>query len=202
MQHTPLFAQVLFFGAVLSAIMSCSSATLLAPSVTFAENVVKGFYPRHGRPPFPARDARHHGRLRRHRAGLVALNTEASIFKMVENAYKVTLAGAFVPLFFGIFWKRATTQGALAAIIGGLGSLGADRGADRRSQPGAAATDRPGVSRRHGGGLAAAAVVRRTVSARNPDSSQKKISAPSAFACLAMAGKVSRCHFSMASGSR
>ncbi|MFA4970565.1 MAG: sodium:solute symporter family protein, partial [Sulfuritalea sp.] len=37
LQHTPLFAQVLFFGAVLSAIMSCSSATLLAPSVTFAE---------------------------------------------------------------------------------------------------------------------------------------------------------------------
>ena len=39
---------------------------------------------------------------------------------MVENAYKVTLAGAFVPLFFGAFWKRATTQGALAAIFGGL----------------------------------------------------------------------------------
>jgi SSS family solute:Na+ symporter len=41
LQHMPLFAQVLFFGAVLSAIMSCSSATLLAPSVTFAENVVR-----------------------------------------------------------------------------------------------------------------------------------------------------------------
>ena len=51
---------------------------------------------------------------------LVALNSETSIFGMVENAYKVTLAGAFVPLFFGAFWKRATTQGALAAIIGGL----------------------------------------------------------------------------------
>jgi len=56
-------------------------------------------------------------------AGIVlgfALWSNASIFKMVENAYKVTLAGAFVPLFFGAFWKRATTQGALAAIIGGL----------------------------------------------------------------------------------
>jgi Na+/proline symporter len=41
---------------------------------------------------------------------------------MVENAYKVTLAGAFVPLFFGAFWKRARTQGALAAIFGGLAS--------------------------------------------------------------------------------
>ena len=45
LQHTPLFAQVVFFGAVISAIMSTSSATLLAPSVTFAENIVKDFMP-------------------------------------------------------------------------------------------------------------------------------------------------------------
>ena len=49
-----------------------------------------------------------------------ALNSESSIFKMVENAYKITLAGAFVPLAFGAFWKRATTQGALCASVGGL----------------------------------------------------------------------------------
>ena len=41
---------------------------------------------------------------------------------MVENAYKVTLAGAFVPLLAGALWKRATTQGALVAIVGGLAS--------------------------------------------------------------------------------
>ena len=119
LQHTPLFAQVLFFGAVLSAIMSCSSATLLAPSVTFAENVIRGFYPHMG----------DHKFLWVMRACVVgfacmvlafALSTNASIFKMVENAYKVTLAGAFVPLVFGILWKRATTQGALAATFGGL----------------------------------------------------------------------------------
>jgi Na+/proline symporter len=49
-----------------------------------------------------------------------ALYNDASIFKMVENAYKITLAGAFVPLVFGILWRRSTTQGALAAIFGGL----------------------------------------------------------------------------------
>lgn len=51
-----------------------------------------------------------------------AILSNASIFKMVENAYKITLAGAFVPLFAGALWKRATTQGALASIIGGLSS--------------------------------------------------------------------------------
>ncbi|MFZ2855068.1 MAG: sodium:solute symporter family protein [Rhodocyclaceae bacterium] len=119
LQHTPLFAQAIFFGAVLSAIMSCSSATLLAPSVAFSENILRAFFPGIG----------DHAFLRLMRITIVcftllvlvfALNTNASIFKMVENAYKVTLAGAFVPLFLGAYWRRATTQGALAAIFGGL----------------------------------------------------------------------------------
>jgi len=121
MQHTPLLAQIIFFGAVMSAIMSCSAATLLAPSVSFAENIVRGFYPDMGDRAF----------LRVMRITIVgfavcvllyALNSEMSIFGMVESAYKITLAGAFVPLFAGAFWKRATTQGALAAIFGGISS--------------------------------------------------------------------------------
>jgi Na+/proline symporter len=39
---------------------------------------------------------------------------------MVENAYKVTLVAAFVPLAAGLYWRRATTQGALLASLGGL----------------------------------------------------------------------------------
>ncbi len=117
--RTPLFAQVIFFGAVLAAIMSCSSATLLAPSVAFSENIIRGYFPGMG----------DHAFLRVMRITIVcfacvvlgfALWSNASIFKMVENAYKITLAGAFVPLFFGAFWKRGTTQGALASIFGGL----------------------------------------------------------------------------------
>lgn len=33
------------------------------------------------------------------------------IYDMVSGAYQVTLVGAFVPLVFGLYWKRATTQG-------------------------------------------------------------------------------------------
>ncbi len=40
-----------------------------------------------------------------------------SIYEMVSGAYQVTLVGAFVPLAFGLYWKRATTQGALFAIV-------------------------------------------------------------------------------------
>src|SRR5690606_6226957 len=108
LQHTPLLAQVVFFGAVLAAIMSCSSATLLAPSVAFSENILRGMFPR----------MTDHRFLWMMRISIVcfammvlafALNSESTIFGMVENAYKVTLAGAFVPLIMGIYWKRATT---------------------------------------------------------------------------------------------
>jgi Na+/proline symporter len=50
----------------------------------------------------------------------VALNSEVSIFKMVESAYKITLVAAFTPLAFGLYWKRANTQGALTAMVMGL----------------------------------------------------------------------------------
>ena len=43
-----------------------------------------------------------------------------SIYEMVSGAYQVTLVGAFVPLAFGLYWKKATTQGALFAIVLGL----------------------------------------------------------------------------------
>jgi Na+/proline symporter len=42
------------------------------------------------------------------------------MYEMVQNAYNVTLAGAFIPLVAGAYWKRATTQGALFAAMGGL----------------------------------------------------------------------------------
>jgi len=44
------------------------------------------------------------------------------IYELVSGAYQVPLVGAFVPLVFGLYWKRATTQGAIAAILFGIGT--------------------------------------------------------------------------------
>jgi SSS family solute:Na+ symporter len=48
------------------------------------------------------------------------MNSDASIFEMVENAYQVTLVMAFVPLAAGVYWKRSNNQGALVSIFCGL----------------------------------------------------------------------------------
>ena len=119
--YMPIGAQVIFFGALLSVIMSTASGTLLAPAVTFSENILRGFY----------KEMSDRELLLATRGAVVvftlmvatyALSTDATIHHMVESAYKVTLSGAFVPLAAGLFWRRANNLGAALAIIFGIGT--------------------------------------------------------------------------------
>jgi SSS family solute:Na+ symporter len=119
LNHMPFYLQVVFFGALLSVIMSTASGTLLAPSVTFAENVLKGFAPRMTDQQF-LWSTRLTVLIFASIVTYYAIATEASIHTMVENAYRITLAGAFVPLAAGLFWKKASNLGAGLAITLGL----------------------------------------------------------------------------------
>ena len=120
MEKMPFVMQVLFFGALLSAIKSTASATLLAPSVTFTENIWRQFRPR----------TSDRQELRTMRItvlvfsmfvlGYAIYSQGTPIYEMVSGAYQVTLVGAFVPLVFGLYWKKASTQGALFSIVLGL----------------------------------------------------------------------------------
>lgn len=118
-QDLPLIMQVLFFGALLSAIMSTASGTLLAPSAVFTENLI--------RPLLKAQtDNQFLWMLRLVVLGFgifitwFAIQSDSSIFEMVENAYKVTLVAAFVPLTAGIYWARANRIGALLSMTAGI----------------------------------------------------------------------------------
>lgn len=116
----PFVMQVLFFGALLSAIKSTASATLLAPSVTFVENIWRQFQPHMG----------DRQELRTMRITVLVFSAlvllyairmqGTSIYEMVSGAYQVTLVGAFVPLVFGLYWSKATTQGAIFSIVLGI----------------------------------------------------------------------------------
>jgi Na+/proline symporter len=120
MGKMPLWAQVMFFGALLSAILSTASGALLAPTALLTTNVIRPFVPHMSDRMF----------LLLLRTILVvfallgllfALNSRSTMYEMVQNAYKVTLVCAFVPLAAGVYWKKASTQGAL--LSAGMGIL-------------------------------------------------------------------------------
>jgi Na+/proline symporter len=125
LERMPMWAQVMFFGALLSAILSTASGALLAPTALFTENVMRPFAPRLSDRAF----------LLSLRVVLVlfticalmfAVQSRSTMYEMVQNAYNVTLAGAFVPLLAGAYWRRASTQGAVVSIVLGIGTwLGA-----------------------------------------------------------------------------
>lgn len=120
LEKMPFAMQVLFFGALLSAIKSTASATLLAPSVTFVENIWRQFK--------PMADDRE--QLRTMRVTVLVFSAlvlayaivsqGTPIYEMVSGAYQVTLVGAFIPLVFGLYWSKATTQGAVWSTVLGI----------------------------------------------------------------------------------
>lgn len=121
MSKMPLIAQIFFFGALVSAIKSTSSATLLAPSTSFVENILKNI-----RPGMTDRQILLSLRITILVFTALVLTYAikmqgTAIYDLVSSAYQVTLVGAFIPLVMGLYWKRATTQGALLSITAGIG---------------------------------------------------------------------------------
>ena len=119
LERTPFAIQVLFFGALISAILSTASGALLAPAVLIAENLIRPL----------ARTMNDAALLRTMRltvlglgAGitLMAITSSLSIYQLVNESGKVVLVAAFVPLAAGLFWRRATQAGALASAGCGL----------------------------------------------------------------------------------
>jgi SSS family solute:Na+ symporter len=120
----PLVAQIFFFGALVSAIKSTSSATLLAPSTSFVENILKNI-----RPGMSDRQVLLSLRITILVFTALVLTYAikmqgTAIYDLVSSAYQVTLVAAFIPLTFGLYWQRATTQGAILSIVLGIGVWG------------------------------------------------------------------------------
>src|SRR5204862_301919 len=119
LEHTPMWIKVLFFGALLSAILSTASGAIIAPTSLCTENIIKPLFPRMS-------DRQFMLTLRvilvsfTVAALIFALNSKATMYDMVQNAYTVTLVAALVPLAAGIFWKRANNTGAILSAVFGL----------------------------------------------------------------------------------
>lgn len=119
LEKMPVWLQVVFFGALLSAIMSTASATFLAPSTTFVQNILKNF--------MPLTDKKELFAMRVTLAVFALLvlvyaiiMDGTPIYELVAMAYQFPVIGAFWPLVLGIYWKKATTLGAIWSIVLGM----------------------------------------------------------------------------------
>ena len=119
LRHSPLWVQVLFFGALLSAILSTASGAIIAPTSLVTENVIRPLER-------PMSDRKFLLTLRvvlvafTAAALIFALLSKKTMYDMIQNAYTVTLVAAFVPLAAGLFWKRANNAGAIVSALSGF----------------------------------------------------------------------------------
>ncbi|MFN5333447.1 MAG: sodium:solute symporter family protein [Bacteroidota bacterium] len=119
LQHANLPIQVLFFGALISAIMSTTSSGLLAPAAILSENILRPLFGKN-------LQDKHFLWILRINVVLVALvamimtSFKSSIYELVSSASILMLVSLFVPLTAGLYWKKASTIGALLSMVLGM----------------------------------------------------------------------------------
>lgn len=119
--HTNLGIQVLFFGSLLSAIMSTTSSAILAPASIFSENLIK---------PLLRHRIKDSQLLLLTRLSIILFSIIATvmacmrsnIYELVGESSILSLVSLFVPLTLGLYWKRSRSTGAIASMFAGMGT--------------------------------------------------------------------------------
>ncbi len=119
LQHTPIPVQILFFGSLLSAVMSTTSSAILAPAALFSENIVK---------PLMKKEPEDKQLLMITRLSIILFSVIATVMAaMNSNIYELvgvssilSLVSLFIPMVFGMYWKRSSSAGAVMAMIVGM----------------------------------------------------------------------------------
>ncbi|MCB0570587.1 MAG: sodium:solute symporter family protein [Phaeodactylibacter sp.] len=118
LDHAPVFLQIMFFGALLSAILSTTSGAILAPATVIGENLVKPFFSK-----LSDRQLLYTMRfsvIGVALASAVMAISRQDIYELVGESSALSLVSLFVPLAAGLYWKRASKVGALASILAGM----------------------------------------------------------------------------------
>ena len=119
LSHTGIFVQVLFFGSLLSAIMSTTSSAILAPAAILSENFIRPLAKDH----FDDKQLLLITRLCV--LGFSTLATvmaclRSNIYHLVGESSILSLVSLFAPLTLGLYWKRANSTGALLSMVCGI----------------------------------------------------------------------------------
>jgi len=117
--HTPLTIQILFFGSLLSAIMSTTSSAILAPAAIFSENLIK---------PLLGHKFSDKQFLVMTRISVLLFSMMATvmaclrsnIFELVSESSILSLVSLLIPLTMGLYWRRASTAGAFFSMVLGM----------------------------------------------------------------------------------
>jgi SSS family transporter len=117
--HTALPIQILFFGSLLSAIMSTTSSAILAPAAIFSENLIK---------PILGHKFSDKQFLVLTKISVLIFSTLATvmaclrsnIYELVRESSVLSLVSLFVPLSMGIYWRRASSAGAFFSMVLGM----------------------------------------------------------------------------------
>ncbi len=117
--HTALPIQILFFGSLLSAIMSTTSSAILAPAAIFSENLLKPL----AKEKFTDRQLLLFTRLSVLLFASIATVMacmRSNIYELVGESSMLSLVSLFAPLMLGLYWKRSSSYGAMASMAAGL----------------------------------------------------------------------------------
>jgi len=118
MEHTSVLTQVLFVGALLSAIMSTASGAILAPSAVLSENLIKPLF----------KDVSDRAFLWITRACILAVALTSltfafmgeSIYELVGSSSALSFVSLFVPLVAGLYFKGSNSISAMSSMLCGF----------------------------------------------------------------------------------
>lgn len=124
MHNGNVFIQFLFFGAILSAIMSTASVCILAPATVFAENFVRPalIFMGHRK---KVRDIDRTISIKQAAIAITIISLivafiNGNIYHLATEAATITLVTLVVPFLFAIFAKKINSTAAQVAIFSGL----------------------------------------------------------------------------------
>jgi SSS family solute:Na+ symporter len=119
LRHTSVPIQILFFGSLLSAMMSTTSSAILAPASIFSENLIKPLL-KHSMNDRQFLVLTKMCILLFSALATVMACLRSNIYELVGESSILSLVSLFVPLVMGMYWKKATSAGALLSMVSGM----------------------------------------------------------------------------------
>lgn len=121
LNHTPMFVQVLFFGSLLSAVLSTCSGAILAPASILSENLIK---------PLSKKKYTDKQFLWIVRLSVILISAVATImatmqsdiYELVGESSILGIVSLLVPMVWALYSKKATATGAMLSMLLGMGS--------------------------------------------------------------------------------